>query len=62
MTMAPIKNAAEALVNHARTAAMPARIAHARCFSARAYAAHAITTNAVIVDSISAARFHMTKT
>jgi hypothetical protein len=34
---------------------------HAARRSAIAYAAHAMTMNAVIVDSMSAARFHITK-
>src|SRR4030095_11400987 len=59
-TIATAKNAAEAFVNHASAVATPATKPQIGRFDERAYAAHAATMNAVIVDSMSAARFHMT--
>jgi hypothetical protein len=54
------KNAAAAFENQASTAIVPAPNPHRGRVEARAYAAHAATMNAVMVDSMSAARFHMT--
>src|SRR6476660_6574247 len=59
-TIAAAKNAADAFVNHARTTATPATTPQAGRRSANAYAAQPTTMNAVIVDSMSAARFHIT--
>ena len=58
-----MKNAAAALVKNAETAAPPATTPHSGVVSAqRVEHAQLMTMNAVIVDSMSAARFHMTET
>src|SRR4051812_3122966 len=54
------KNAAAAFENHASAAIVPAAYPHRGRVEARAYAAHAATMKAVMVDSMRAARFHMT--
>src|SRR5436190_17330495 len=59
-TIAATKKAEAALVNQASAAAAPATSPQIGRREASAYAAHATTRNIVIVDSISAARFHMT--
>ena len=61
-TRAATKNAAEALVNQASTTAQPAKIPRIGRRCASTYALQLATMKAVIVDSMSAARFHMTKT
>ena len=63
MPSAATKNAAEAFVKHASTAATPATTPQRRPPLAPARTRPSATTmNAVIVDSMSAARFHITKT
>src|SRR5688572_7457048 len=59
---AATKNAAEAFVNHAPTTAAPAAKPTTGQRLDSAYADQLATMNAVIVDSISAARFHITNT
>ena len=61
-TSAATKKAAAAFENQASVASVPATSPQAGRRAARAYAAHAPTMKAVIVDSIRAARFHITKT
>ncbi len=59
-TSAAAKNAADALVKNASAVATPAKSPHSPRRSPTAYAAHPTVISAVIVDSISAARFHIT--